>query len=152
MKRAILVINIHKLINGKSVFGMRRSNNVEIGSVLIDDAHACIETIGSQFMVKIPSTNDAYNEIEELFDSTLKTYSEQKYQEIVKQHDPYSTMLIPFWSWQEKTQDVRNVLNKYREDDNIKFHLPLIDSYLSICNCIISASDIEITPKCIPNQ
>ena len=101
-------------------------------------------------MVKIPSTNDAYNEIEELFDSTLKTYSEQKYQEIVKQHDPYSTMLIPFWSWQEKTQDVRNVLNKYREDDNIKFHLPLIDSYLSICNCIISASDIEITPKCIP--
>lgn len=150
MKRAILVINIHKLINGKSVFGMRRSNNVEIGSALIDDAHACIETIGSQFMVKIPSTNDAYNEIEELFDSTLKTYSEQKYQEIVKQHDPYSTMLIPFWSWQEKTQDVRNVLNKYREDDNIKFHLPLIDSYLSICNCIISASDIEITPKCIP--
>ena len=68
----------------------------------------------------------------------------------MKQHDPYSTMLIPFWSWQEKTQDVRNVLNKYREDDNIKFHLPLIDSYLSICNCIISASDIEITPKCIP--
>lgn len=149
MKKAILVINIHKLVNGKSVFGMRH-NNITIGSILIDDAHACLETIGTQFMVKIPSTDGAYCELEKLFDSVLKAYSDQKYQEIVKLHDPYSSMLIPFWSWQEKIQDVRNVLYKYFENDNIKFHFPLIDNCLSSCNCVISATDIEITPKCIP--
>ena len=31
--QSILIINIHKLINGKSVFGMRGVNNVEIGSI-----------------------------------------------------------------------------------------------------------------------
>ena len=39
--KAILVINIHKLVNGKSIFGLRPSgNNIQIGSIIIDDVHA----------------------------------------------------------------------------------------------------------------
>ena len=49
-KEAILVINIQKLINGKSVFGMRPSNNVNIGSIVIDDVHACMATIENQYL------------------------------------------------------------------------------------------------------
>lgn len=39
-KKAILVIGIQKLVNGKSVFGLRQENNYSIGSVVIDDMHA----------------------------------------------------------------------------------------------------------------
>ena len=52
-RNAILVINIHKLINGKSVFGMRSTNNIQIGSIIIDDVHACIDTINQQFTISI---------------------------------------------------------------------------------------------------
>lgn len=148
--KSILVINIHKLINGKSVFGMRQTNNINVGSIIIDDAHACLETIDTQFTVVIPAADPVYNEFEALFDSALRTYSDQKYQEIVELQDPHSNMLIPFWSWQEKIQDVRRVLHKYSENDYIMFHLPLIEDCLESCNCVISARDIEITPKCIP--
>ena len=42
--QAILVINIFKLINGKSVFGVGDEGvKIKIGSLVIDDAHACLE-------------------------------------------------------------------------------------------------------------
>ncbi len=52
--KAILVTTIHALINGRSVFGMRYSGNYPIGSVLMDDVHACLDTITTQFSIKIP--------------------------------------------------------------------------------------------------
>ena len=39
--RAILVIPIHTLANGMSKFGVGREMHIEIGSIVIDDAHAC---------------------------------------------------------------------------------------------------------------
>ena len=150
MKRAILVINIHKLVNGKSIFGMRDINNIPIGSILIDDVHACLETIDAQFSITIPINHDAYSNFVRIFESTLKSYSEQQYVEIVESQYPASSILIPFWSWQDKILEVKTVLHKYIDEDFIKFSFPLIDDCLDTCNCVISARSIEITPKCIP--
>jgi hypothetical protein len=63
---------------------------------------------------------------------------------------PKSSILIPFWNWQDKIQKVKNVLRKYINKDFVKFNFPLIDDCLITCNCVISARCIEITPKCIP--
>ena len=48
---AILVINIQKLFNGKSVFGMKNAGNIELDYILIDDVHACVEDVKSQFII-----------------------------------------------------------------------------------------------------
>ena len=44
----------------------------------------------------------------------------------------------------------RSLLNKYNNDDddnkNIFFHFPLLADQLSLCNCIVTAKDIEIIP------
>jgi replicative superfamily II helicase len=43
---AILVINVWKLFNGKSTFGVGQGNTqIRIGSIIIDDAHACLATV-----------------------------------------------------------------------------------------------------------
>ena len=69
--RAILVINIFKLINGKTIFGLRSNNeNIPIGSVIIDDVHAALSTTEKQFRIVIPSENDLYNKIVHLFESS----------------------------------------------------------------------------------
>jgi len=149
-KQAILVINIHKLVNGKSVFGMRSSNNISIGSILIDDVHACLDTIDTQFSISIPVADAAYDAIVAVFETALKSYSDQQYQKIVEQQDPSSNMLIPFWAWQRKINEVRTVLHQHSDKDFIKFHLPLIEGCLETCNCVISARQAEITPKCTP--
>ncbi len=52
--KEILVCNIHKLVNGKSVFGINE-RKIEIGTIIIDDAHACIDTVESQYTIRIPN-------------------------------------------------------------------------------------------------
>jgi replicative superfamily II helicase len=44
--QAILIANVYKLFNGRSVFGVQGGYRplVEIGTILVDDAHACITT------------------------------------------------------------------------------------------------------------
>ena len=59
-KEAILVINIHKLVNGMSVFGLRQSNNIKIGSIIIDDVHACLDTIEKQHTIFIKNNQNLY--------------------------------------------------------------------------------------------
>lgn len=150
MKQAILVINIHKLVNGKSIFGMRSTNNIDIGSILIDDVHACLNTIDAQFTVSIPKNDNAYDEVIKILQSELKSYSDQKFQEIIELEDPRSNMLVPFWVWQRNIKALRKLLSNNLNKDFAKFNLPLIYSCLETCNCVISARCIEITPKCIP--
>src|SRR5690625_4921197 len=68
---SILVINIFKLINGKSVFGVGEQN-IPIGSIIVDDAHAGLDISENQFSIKIPSKSDVYNEFLALFRESIK--------------------------------------------------------------------------------
>ena len=54
---AILVINVWKLVNGRSVFGVGlKGAKIEIGSLVVDDAHACLVTVADQFTVRLSVT------------------------------------------------------------------------------------------------
>lgn len=66
---------------------MRESGNINIGSIIIDDVHACLATIDSQCCISIPATSDMYDEFIELFSSSLKQQSETKYIDIVENQD-----------------------------------------------------------------
>lgn len=62
--KAIFVTNIHKLVNGKSVFGFRQyNNNIPIGSIVIDDVHAYLDTIEQQCTISIPSNDELYAQV-----------------------------------------------------------------------------------------
>lgn len=147
--KSILVINIHKLVNGKSIFGLRAwGNNVPIGSLILDDVHACIDTINQQFTLSISSADEAYDDIIDILKSSVENYSKQLYSDIIQRNDPAINMMLPYWIWQEKCIDVYNLLkDKYYDADYVRFNLPLISSAFNICNCCISAASIEISPK-----
>lgn len=153
-KRAILVMPIQALVNARSVFGMRRYGNYPIGSVLMDDVHACFDRISTQYSIKIPNTHDLYREIIALFDESWKAYDNNSYEKIVTIQDPLRSMLIPFWMWQGKSDDVYKLLAQYENDDEtnhcVFFHLALLADCFKACNCVITANSIEITPYGIP--
>lgn len=86
----------------------------------------------------------------EIFETVLKSYCAHQYYQIIEGQDPTVNMLIPFWAWQKNIDKIRNVLYSYSDKDFIKFNFLLIKDCLETCSCVISAQNLEITPKCIP--
>lgn len=150
--QSILISHIQTLINGKSKFGMRRSNNLEIGSIIIDDVHSCLASIEQQYTVTIPQEDTCYHQILSLFEDVLRSQSEDKFNSIVNAADPYESMLIPYWEWQAKSNEVYQKLAAISGSDvnYVEFNFQLIKDSLPLCHCMVSSSKIEISPKCIP--
>lgn len=148
--RSILVINIHKLVNGRSVFGVGDQGVIQpIGSLLIDDAHACLDTVEDQFTISIPFTSPLYRQLVELFFDSLKAECESKALEIAT-GDPSSFMMVPYWEWQSKNSEVNSILVNGSSSDELIFQWPLIKEYLKHCHCVVSSTGIEISPHAIP--
>lgn len=151
--KAILVIPIHRLVNGRSVFGMR-SNNADypIGSILLDDVHACLDTIASQFSLQIPDDHELYNKMISLLSDAWRMYNKSSYIDIVEMQDPQKAILLPFWIWQDKEDEIYTLLKQYDNNQTpfIFFNLPLLSDCIGSCNCMITTRSIEITPKGIP--
>lgn len=146
----ILVINIYKLLNGKSVFGVgQEGSKIDIGSIVIDDAHACLSASEDQFQISIPSKAETYTKIFNLFESDLSAQSEAITSDI-KEGDPNKQMLVPYWAWMNKQEAVRGILREIRNEDSVKFSLPLLSESLSLSRCVISGNGLEITPHCLP--
>lgn len=148
--KAILVCNIYKLVNGKSAFGVGDEGiKISIGSILIDDAHACLDTVEDQFILTIDSQNTVYKEIYSCFKESLHAQCDTKASEI-ENRDPDSYMQVPFWTWQSKKSEISNILIKHKNEEWMKFVWPLIKESLPLSRCVVSSDKIEISPHCIP--
>lgn len=148
--KSILVINIHKLVNGLSVFGVDDDGiKIRIGSILIDDAHACLDTVDQQFTLSIPRDSDLYDKLLHIFSGSLRTQNLAKFNEI-KAQDPSAFLQVPFWTWQEYQDQVIEALVPYRQDPEFKYTYPLLKSHLLQCHCVFSSNKIEISPHFIP--
>ncbi|WAH37473.1 DEAD/DEAH box helicase family protein [Alicyclobacillus dauci] len=160
--QAILVINVYKLFNGKSSFGVLE-NKIPIGSIIIDDAHACLDITESQFTMEIPYSTDVYTKLFTTFKGALAEQSDTGILELEAQ-SPTVNMLVPFWSWQDNIRDVTGILYEaYRIEeenfrkgtadkdyDSLRFSWQLLKNCLSQCSCIFGSDKIEISPKCVP--
>ena len=151
-EKAILVTNIYKLVNGKSVFGMNNNKNVKIGSVLIDDVHACLDTIEKQYSISIKSDNPLYKEILNIFDSYKEVHEHQNFIDIKDSLHPRYNYLIPFWVWQKESSKIYSMIKSEKNADKglASFNLPLMQDNWITANCVLSVHKIEITLKGIP--
>lgn len=145
---SILVVNIDKLINGKSVFGVGIVN-IAIGSLVVDDAHACLDAVADQFSIDLPRTHSAHIKLLDLFEEDLKSYSPVGWVEI-KAEDPQGLMQVPFWAWQAKAEQVLKILHANKDADELKFSWPLLKEVVSLCTCAFSGRSLQIKPRCLP--
>ena len=148
--KAILLANVHKLINGKSVFGVGQEGiKLPIGGIVIDDAHACLTSSEDQFSLTVPSTNQAYNKLFALFESDLNNQSEPTTLDI-KEGDASKYLLVPYWAWLNKQTQVLEILHTIRRESLAEFVWPLLVDHLQLCRCVISGNAFEVTPHCLP--
>lgn len=142
--KAILITHVQMIFNGLTKFGLRHRSHA-LDSIVLDDSHACIDTIQDAFTIKIPQGSPAYNELLSLFEPDLEGQGEAKLAEI--RNEEFDAFLpVPYWAWQDKQKEVISILVKYKEDSNILFAWELVKEIIRDCQCIVSGASIEILP------
>lgn len=146
--KSILITTANKLFTGLTKFELGTRSR-EVPTIVMDDAHLCIEYIKKACRIKLSSDMQSYKDILELFSSELKKQGEGSLVDI-KNGDKNTIMAVPYWDWQDKSSEVLNILSNNKELDEIKFAWPLIKDDIKDCRCVISGSGLEITPYIPP--
>lgn len=154
--KAILVTTFQKLFNAKTVFGTLGNVNkpvVQIGSIVVDDAHSAISKAREVFTLSFPCTHSIYNDLVGMFAESLKSQYLGTATDIMEGRDRFGIIMVPYWAWSERIQDVTRLLSTIsHEDDELKFKWSIVRDFLEHYYVLVSASKIEITPKCLPIQ
>lgn len=147
----ILVIHVQKMFNGKTLFGMGNSSE-NIGAIVLDDAHACLDSIRNAFVISIRKNDEKelYEKIIELFEDDLSEQGEGTLWDIMNNDDYESIMMIPYWAWVEKKSQVLELLATNEEKTCITFVWPLIKDSIENCQAFINGNEIQIVPTVAP--
>lgn len=140
----ILVTSVQKLFNGLTKFGLNHKS-IAIGTFLMDDAHACADTIREACRIRIPHEDAAYNALLTLFTSDLEQQGIGTFADIANEKRD-ALLPVPYWSWQRHVENVAAILSAGTDRKPIKFAWPLIKNSLQHCQCVVSGSAIEIEP------
>jgi hypothetical protein len=149
--QAVLVTNYQKLLNGRSAFGVVGDGKepVDLGIVVVDDAHAALARTEDQFRLRVPASHEAYGKLLELFAGDLRHQSANAWAGL-EDKDPTALAPIPFWAWADKRHEVLKILRPHREEHSLKFEWPLLAEVLHLCTATATATAIEIRPSCPP--
>lgn len=146
--KTILITTIQKLFNGLTKFGLGAKSH-PVGTLVMDDAHACIDSIKDQLSIRLPKDVGAYSEIVSLFEAALRNQGVGTYADLLRgEFDAISP--VPYWEWIEKVADVAGILSRYSDQKPIKFAWPLLKDMLAGCQCVVSGTALEISPMLPP--
>jgi replicative superfamily II helicase len=146
----ILVTSVQKLFNGLTKFGLDR-RSMPVGTVLMDDAHACADAIRDACKIRLEATETAYQQLRALFDTELEQQGAGSYADICNgKLDAFSP--VPYWAWRDRESDVARILSKASDHKSVKFAWPLLKNMLVHCQCVVSGAAIEIEPQVAPLQ
>lgn len=150
MGKSILITHAQKVFNGRSIFGIDASYQ-NVGCVVMDDSHACIDVINDAFTINISKdkSSKAYNAILNLFEEDLIEQGEGTYLDLI--NDDYDALLpIPYWAWNNKKSEVLSILSSNKTIPEIGFAWQLLKNCIDKCKVFVSNRKIEISPYCVP--
>lgn len=152
----ILVTTFHRLINGRSIFGVLHSGKtpIQLGTIVVDDAHAALAAVRNQFTATVPANHDIYDRVFNLFKKDLEKQNHRNFNAL-KNKQASSPMRIPFWSWEEHYSEIFQILEDYGEDDSeetrsLFFSWPLLSEHLRLAAATITNTKLEIKLPCPP--
>ncbi len=146
--RSILVCNVHKLFNARSVFGVGQ-RKIPIGAIVIDDAHACLAVVHDQFSITSNFGSPVYDGLLKLFNEELKAQSPTGLLDL-KAQDPSIVMMVPYWAWQARQDEVLSLLHANKNSKELEWSWPLLSDCIPLCSCLFGGSHLEIIPRFVP--
>ena len=149
LSQAVCVTTVQKLFNGISAFGLADQQRIPVGTLLIDDAQACLAIVSEQFSVSVPSSSSTYTAVTKLLLPALYHQSRANAEQL-KDGDPTVIMLVPHWTWASAQAQVVPLLAAARDEDWMKFHWPLVREVIDLCRVAVTSLSIVIAPPCLP--
>lgn len=150
---AILVATFHKVVNGRSTFGVTgRRDVLPVGTVVVDDAHAALAAARSQFTASVPTGHAAYERLIGLFANELRDQNANNFASL-RDGDRCAPMRVPFWAWINAQDKALEILREYGEDPSFKslyFPWPLIADHLHLAVVTVTERVVEIKTPCPP--
>lgn len=151
--QAILVDVFQRLVNGQSVFGVGGSvykpARYGLGTLVVDDAHACLDKAESEFRITIPIESPVYKAMLDLFDDVLDQQSSNALLDLRGQRRS-ALVPVPYWAWQERKRDVIELIHPLTDQKPYNFGWPLIADVLPLCRAVFTADSLEIAPDHLP--
>jgi replicative superfamily II helicase len=144
----ILVTSVQKLFNGLTKFRLGKKS-IAVGTLLMDDAHACSDTIREACRIRIPRTEPAYDALIALFGGALEQQGLGTYADITNEKRE-ALLPVPYWAWIDQESEVARILSAHTDRNSIKFAWPLLKDMLAHCQCVVSGVAIEIEPYVPP--
>jgi replicative superfamily II helicase len=152
--KSILITTFHKLFNGKSIF---TKNNIQIGALLLDDAHKCMDIARENSTIKVARNHFISKKLFALFSDALKHQLPGTFYRLEGQ-DPTILMKVPYWAWMDYHDEVIKIINEYidsisndfENNEDIKFVWPLVSDNILSYDCYFNGNDMEISPIHVP--
>jgi len=101
--RSILINNVTKLFNGRSRFGLGPDSH-KVGALLLDDSHACADSIRSTFSISLKSNHSLYGALRDLFETELEYQGMGSFADI-KLGKFDSLLPVPYWAWRDRLNE-----------------------------------------------
>lgn len=146
--KRLLITSVQKLFNGLTKFGLR-ARSLSVSTVLMDDAHACVDAVRDACAIRLERDDQPYAELLDLFQSDLESQGAGTLADIRNKN--FDALLpVPYWAWADHLSDVVAILSKHTDKRSVKFAWPLLKDGLANCQCIISGASLEICPNLPP--
>lgn len=143
---SILVTNIFVLFNGKSKFGLSsQGSKLKLGTILVDDAHACATIVQDQFEIRIPRDAKPYTQLLKLLRPNLESQHPAKLLDL-EAGDRSPALQIPPWVWYDQRSRILKILHESRDDEFMVWGWPLIREVLPVCRAVFTADELQIAP------
>ena len=143
--KRIWITYVQRVFNGRTKLGLDNSGT-SIGTMVIDDSHACIESIRSATSIRIGRQHELFRKLLTMFEPALRQQGEGTFLNI--QNDDYSSevMTIPYWDWINRATEISQLFYEYSDVESIRFVYPLIKDILKDCTAYATSQGIEVVP------
>jgi len=144
----ILVASVQKLFNGLTKFKLH-NRSLNVGTILMDDAHACADEIREACRIRISRTDSAYDALKALFSDDLERQGVGTFADLVEGVRD-ALLPVPYWAWHGREHEVAKILARQTDKKYIKFVWPILKDTLAHCQCVFSGEAVEIEPYIPP--
>lgn len=145
--KGILLCTFQRLFNSRSIF---ERDNIEVGSIVLDDAHVCLDIARTATTIELPFTRELSVRLLKLFHEDLKHQAPGTFRRLID-GDPYAKILkVPYWSWLSRNEELINLFGEFSEDNELLFKWGLIADDLMSYDCYVGPKGIEIAPTYVP--
>lgn len=151
---SILVANIYKLVNGKSVFGVNEKK-ISLGSVIIDDAHACVDICKQQTNLFFSRQDSDFSD--ELFRKIRPDLINQSNSAVIEYESGENKIIpVPFWALQREREFIQAEIYKYADfsgtsnQKNIAFNKVFVTDRINQADAFFTQAGLNISLRFAP--